>query len=140
MQILKVEHKSFLQWCIICHIWTSNMGFRRGSKLIPPPLYPGFQVPQGLLHSCMPSPLALDPIRVQSCVWCLFWTKRNSNGGNIYISIYLIIQSELWILQLALSVNGNITSTETIVIHEIKDEGCWNYVYSPVKAKCNSRS
>ena len=37
MQILKVEHKSF-QWCIICHIWTSNMGFRGGGggKLTPP--------------------------------------------------------------------------------------------------------
>ena len=28
-------------------------------------------------HSCMPSPLAPDPIRVQSCVCCLFWTNRN---------------------------------------------------------------
>ena len=27
------------------------------------------------LHSCMPSPLARDPIRVQSCVCCLFWTN-----------------------------------------------------------------
>ena len=25
----------------------------------------------------MPSPLAPDPIRVQSCVCCLFWTNRN---------------------------------------------------------------
>ena len=58
-----------------------------------------------LIHSCMPSPLAPDPIRVQSCVCCLFWTIRNSN---IYLSIYLIIQLEIWILQLALSVNGNI--------------------------------
>ena len=23
-------------------------------------------------HFCMPSPLAPDPFRVQSCVWCLF--------------------------------------------------------------------
>ena len=23
-------------------------------------------------HSCMPTPLAPDPIRVQPCVWCLF--------------------------------------------------------------------
>ena len=30
-----------------------------------------------LIHSCMPSPLAPDPIRVQSCVCCLFWTNRN---------------------------------------------------------------
>ena len=27
--------------------------------------------------SCMPSPLAPEPIRVQPCVWCLFWTNRN---------------------------------------------------------------
>ena len=25
----------------------------------------------------MPSPLAPDPIRVQPCVWCLFWTNSN---------------------------------------------------------------
>ena len=65
-------------------------------------------------HSCMPSPLALDPIRVQSRVCCQFGTNRNSN---VYLSIYLIIQLELWFLHSALSVNGNIfTSTaETIV-------------------------
>ena len=28
-------------------------------------------------HSSMPSPLAPDPIRVQPCVLCLFWTIRN---------------------------------------------------------------
>ena len=28
-------------------------------------------------HSGMPRPLAPDPIRVQSCVCCLFWTNRN---------------------------------------------------------------
>ena len=37
-------------------------------------------------HTCMPIPLAPDPIRVQSCVCCLFWT----NGVNIYLSIYQI--------------------------------------------------
>jgi len=41
-------------------------------------------------HSCMPSPLAPDPIRVQSCVWCLFWTNRNSMAGT---SIFLSISS-----------------------------------------------
>ena len=56
---------------------------------------------------CMPSPLAPDPIRVQSCVCCLFWTNRNSLAVT-YLSIYLIIQLELWILVSALSVNGNI--------------------------------
>ena len=30
--------------------------------------------------SCMPSPLAPDPIRVQPCVCCLFWTNRNSTA------------------------------------------------------------
>ena len=28
-------------------------------------------------HSCMPSPLAPDPIRVQPCVWCLLLTNKN---------------------------------------------------------------
>ena len=45
--------------------------------------------------TCHSSPLAPDPIRVQSCVWCLFWTNRNSMAGIIYHSIYLIIQLEM---------------------------------------------
>ena len=32
---------------------------------------------KSLYHSCLPSPLVPDPIRVQSCVWYLFWTNRN---------------------------------------------------------------
>ena len=69
--------------------------------------------------SSMPSPLAPDPIRVQSCVYCLFWTSRNSLAlTSIFLSISFI-QSKLWILQLALSVNGNIfTSTETMVLKQ----------------------
>ena len=60
-------------------------------------------------RSSMPSPLAPDPIRVQSCVCCLFWTKRNSMAViSIFLSLSLIIQSELWIILSALSVNGNI--------------------------------
>jgi len=43
-----------------------------------------------LKHSCMPSPLAPDPIRVHSCVWCLFWTNRN---GFAVTSIFLSNQS-----------------------------------------------
>ncbi len=36
----------------------------------------------------MPSPLAPDPIRVQPCVCCLFWTNRNSIGvTSIFVSI-----------------------------------------------------
>ena len=27
------------QWCIICHIWTSNMGFRGGGSTWPSPQY-----------------------------------------------------------------------------------------------------
>ena len=37
-------------------------------------------------HSCMPSPLAPDPIRVQPCVWCLFWTYRKLHCRNIYLA------------------------------------------------------
>ena len=56
----------------------------------------------------MPRPLVPDPIRVQSCVCCLFWTNKNSMAAtSIFLSI-LIIQLEIWILQSALSVNGNI--------------------------------
>ena len=41
-------------------------------------------------HSCMPSPLAPDPIRVQSCVCCLFWTNRNCMAStSIFLSISL---------------------------------------------------
>ncbi len=40
------------------------------------------------LHSCMPSSLAPNPIRVQACVWCLFWTNRNSMAvTSIFLSI-----------------------------------------------------
>ena len=38
LQILKVEHKSFP--IIICHIWTSNMGFREGGGSNWPPPSP----------------------------------------------------------------------------------------------------
>ena len=41
-------------------------------------------------HSCMPSPLAPDPIRVQSCVSCLLRNNRNSSEVT---SIYLFILS-----------------------------------------------
>ena len=41
-------------------------------------------------HSCMPSPLALDPIRVQPCVCGLFRTNRNSMTVTyIFLSISL---------------------------------------------------
>ena len=61
-----------------------------------------------MIHSCMPSPLAPDPIRVQSCVCCLFWTNRNSMAVlhlSFYYSHYSIRDI---ILQSVLSVNGNI--------------------------------
>jgi len=46
------------------------------------------------VHSCMPSPLAPDPIKVQSCVCYLFWTKRNSLAvTSIFLSISLSNQS-----------------------------------------------
>ena len=42
-------------------------------------------------HSCMPSPLSSDPIRVQSCVCCLFWTNRHISMAvtSIFLSISL---------------------------------------------------
>jgi len=53
----------------------------------------------------MPIPLAPDPIRVQSCVCCLFWTNRNCmTVTSIFLSISL--SNERWILKSA--VNGNI--------------------------------
>ena len=45
-------------------------------------------------HSCMPSPLAPDLIRVQSCVCCLFWTNRNCLAvTSIFLSISLSNQN-----------------------------------------------
>ena len=45
-------------------------------------------------HSCILSPLAPDPIRVQSCVWCLFWTYRISLAvKSFFLSISLSNQS-----------------------------------------------
>ena len=44
-------------------------------------------------HSCMPSPLAPDPIRVQSCLCCsLYWTN-NMAITSIFLSISLSYQS-----------------------------------------------
>ena len=44
-------------------------------------------------HSSMPSSLAPGPIRVQSCVCCLFWTNRNSMAvTSIFLSISLSIR------------------------------------------------
>ena len=41
-------------------------------------------------HSCMPSTLAPDPIRVQTCVCCLFWTNRDCMAvTSIFLSISL---------------------------------------------------
>ena len=48
------------------------------------------QIYKCVVHSCMPSPLARDPIRVQSCVCCLFWTNRNCMAvTSIFLSISL---------------------------------------------------
>ena len=57
------------------------------------------------LHSFLPIPLAPDPIRVQTCVCCLFWTNRDCMA--VTYTIYLIIQLEIWIFKSALTVNGN---------------------------------
>ena len=46
-------------------------------------------------HSCMPSPLAPDPIRVQSCACCLFWTNRNSMAVHLYFYLTHSIQLEI---------------------------------------------
>ena len=79
-----------------------------------------------LIHSCMPSPLAPDPIRVQSCVCCLFWTNRNSN---IYLSIYLIIQVEINPYVGALTVNGNIYFYWNYSFVRKKQSGFVNYSF-----------
>ena len=42
------------------------------------------------IHNCMHIPLVPDRIRVPSCVWCLFWTNRNSMAVT---SIFLFISS-----------------------------------------------
>ena len=57
------------------------------------------------MHFCIPSLLAPDPIRVQSCFCCLFWTNRNSMAGT---SIFLSISLSNHSYESPLSVNGNI--------------------------------
>ena len=43
-------------------------------------------------------PLTPDPIRVQSCVWCLFWTKRNCMSlSSIFLSISSLNYREILI-------------------------------------------
>ena len=56
---------------------------------------------KSLYHSCMPSPLVPDPIRVQSCDWCLFWTNRN-----FYLSHHHLIRDES--LNRRYTLNGHI--------------------------------
>ena len=52
-------------------------------------------------HSCTPSSLAPDPIMVQLCVCCLFWTNRNCMAvACIFLSISL--SNKRWILISAL--------------------------------------
>ena len=70
-------------------------------------------------HSCMPSPLAPDPIRVQTCVCCLFLTNKNSLAlTSNFLSISLSNQS-------CESSNQRyqymeiFTSTETMVVYAI---------------------
>ena len=58
-------------------------------------------------QSSMPSPLAPDPIRVQPCVWCLFWTNRNCMAvTSDYLAHYPIRDKSLY--QRYNSLNGNI--------------------------------
>ena len=64
-------------------------------------------------HFCMPRPLAPDPIRVQSCVCCFFWTNRNSMVvTSIFLSISLYNQKYESFNQHYQEI---FTSTETIV-------------------------
>ena len=61
------------------------------------------------LHTCMPITLASDPIRVQSCVYCLFWTNRDCMAVTSFIlSISLSNESLNQWMEI-------FTSTETIV-------------------------
>ena len=65
------------------------------------------------IHSCMPSPLAPHPFRVQSCVCCLFWTNINSMAViSIFLSISLSYRDESFNRRYQLEI---FTSTKTIV-------------------------
>ena len=78
-------------------------------------------------HSCMPSPLAPDPIRVQPCVWCLLWTNRNSLAvTSIFLSISLSNQS-YESLNRRYQLIEIFTSTETIVIDQNTYQWCKFY-------------
>ena len=59
----------------------------------------------------------------QGSVMCLLsiLNQFKKYGGNIYLSIYLIIQLEIWILQSVLSVNGNMYMLLDFIIHTYKD-------------------
>jgi len=75
------------------YIQPRNTEFHRNTFAIDLWLY-NFYKKLYSLHSSMPSPLAPDPIRVQSCVCCLFWTNRNSMVvTSIFLSISLSNQS-----------------------------------------------
>jgi len=74
----------------------------------------------------MPSPLAPDPIRVQSCVWCLYYWSETINpcigaiavNGNIYYYWSETINPCIS----AIAVNGNIYYywSETIMKNTIQ--------------------
>ena len=70
-------------------------------------------------HSCMPSPLPPDPIRVQTCVCCLFLTNRNSlaltsNFKSISLSNQSCESSNQRYQYMEI-----FTSTETMVVYAI---------------------
>ena len=67
------------------NIWNINQRKKTRWRLSYPKMF--------LLHSCMPVTLAPDPIRVQSCVCCLFWTNRNMAVTSIFLSISIFNQS-----------------------------------------------
>ena len=70
--------------------------------------------PKFVKNNCLPllSAESISAWSNQGSVMCsvfvVYSEPIEKYGGNIYLSIYLIIQSELWILQSALSVDRNI--------------------------------
>ena len=82
-QIRTIVGSSVFYLCLVClFVCLSVCWFKTAVKVIWRPL-----MNPGKLY-CMPSLLAPDPIRVQSCVWCIFWTNRNCMAvTSIFLSI-----------------------------------------------------
>ena len=109
--------------CVRLPYWSAKQSNWLSHARPAPFPFPVFLFPgRNALPSCMLSTLAPDPIRVQSCVYCLFWTNRNSLAvPSIFLSISLSNQSDESLYRRIHSMEI-FTSTEAMVL------GIWFYL------------